>query len=188
MAVLLSIFAGLLEKSNPSTGRFTPQRLLSRGFLLSSLLRHELRNRPHEDKIRLVTRLLLPCCLPVVKTGRRNLQNRPREDHIRIGPKRRWRYPQSRAARRGGASSGRRRSCVQNRAREGILRLIQSHFSDDFLKVHRKVEQLEKQIEALTAGLHKVSAQLEVRKASPAKGCERSVRVFAAANCWKSEA
>ena len=35
---------------------------------------------------------------------------------------------------------------------------------NEFLKEHRKVEQLEKQIEALTAGLEKVSAQLEVSK------------------------
>jgi trimeric autotransporter adhesin len=35
---------------------------------------------------------------------------------------------------------------------------------NEFLKEHRKVEQLEKQVEALTAGLQKVSAQLEVGK------------------------
>ena len=35
---------------------------------------------------------------------------------------------------------------------------------NEFLKEHRKVEQLEKQIEALNAGLQKVSAQLEVSK------------------------
>jgi hypothetical protein len=35
---------------------------------------------------------------------------------------------------------------------------------NEFLKEHRKVEQLEKQIEALSAGLEKVSAQLEVSK------------------------
>jgi len=38
---------------------------------------------------------------------------------------------------------------------------------NEFLKEHRKVEQMQKQIEALTAGLQKVSAQLEVRKAAP---------------------
>ena len=38
---------------------------------------------------------------------------------------------------------------------------------NEFLKEHKKVEQLEKQIEALTAGLQKVSAQLEVSKAAP---------------------
>jgi len=38
---------------------------------------------------------------------------------------------------------------------------------NEFLKEHRKVEQLEKQIDALTAGLQKVSAQLEVRKPTP---------------------
>jgi hypothetical protein len=38
---------------------------------------------------------------------------------------------------------------------------------NEFLKEHWKVEQLEKQIEALTAGLQKVSAQLELSKATP---------------------
>jgi hypothetical protein len=38
---------------------------------------------------------------------------------------------------------------------------------NEFLKEHRKVEQLEKQVEALTAGLQKVSAQLELSKRAP---------------------
>ena len=38
---------------------------------------------------------------------------------------------------------------------------------NEFLKEHRKVEQLEKQVEALRAGLQKVSAQLELSKAAP---------------------
>jgi hypothetical protein len=38
---------------------------------------------------------------------------------------------------------------------------------NEFLKEHRKVEQLQKQVEALTAGLQKVSAQLEVSKPVP---------------------
>jgi trimeric autotransporter adhesin len=38
---------------------------------------------------------------------------------------------------------------------------------NEFLKEHRKVEQMQKQIEALTAGLQKVSAQLELSKTSP---------------------
>src|SRR5947207_794908 len=38
---------------------------------------------------------------------------------------------------------------------------------NEFLKEHRKVEQLEKQIEALTTGLQKVSAQLEASKPAP---------------------
>jgi len=38
---------------------------------------------------------------------------------------------------------------------------------NEFLKEHLKVEQLEKQVEALTAGLQKVSAQLELTKAAP---------------------
>jgi hypothetical protein len=38
---------------------------------------------------------------------------------------------------------------------------------NEFLKEHRKVEQLEKQVAALTAGLQKMSAQLEVSKPAP---------------------
>jgi len=38
---------------------------------------------------------------------------------------------------------------------------------NEFLKEHRKVEQMQEQIEALTAGLQKVSAQLELSKAAP---------------------
>jgi hypothetical protein len=38
---------------------------------------------------------------------------------------------------------------------------------NEFLKEHRKVEQMQKQIEALTLGLQKVSAQLEVNKSAP---------------------
>jgi hypothetical protein len=38
---------------------------------------------------------------------------------------------------------------------------------NEFQKEHRKVEQLEKQIESLTAGLQKVSAQLEASKPGP---------------------
>jgi hypothetical protein len=38
---------------------------------------------------------------------------------------------------------------------------------NEFLKEHRKVEQLEKQIETLTAGLQKVSARLDLSKAAP---------------------
>jgi hypothetical protein len=38
---------------------------------------------------------------------------------------------------------------------------------NEFLKEHQRVEQMQKQIEALTAGLQKVSAQLEVRKPVP---------------------
>ena len=38
---------------------------------------------------------------------------------------------------------------------------------NEFLKEHRKVEQMQKQIEALTAGLQKVSAQLELSKSAP---------------------
>jgi uncharacterized protein (DUF3084 family) len=35
---------------------------------------------------------------------------------------------------------------------------------NEFLKEHQKVEQMQKQIEALTTGLQKVSAQLEMSK------------------------
>jgi hypothetical protein len=38
---------------------------------------------------------------------------------------------------------------------------------NEFLKEHRKVEQLEKQIESLTAGLQRVSAQVELSKPAP---------------------
>ena len=38
---------------------------------------------------------------------------------------------------------------------------------NEFLKEHRKVEQLEKRIEALPAGLQKISAQLQLRKPEP---------------------
>ena len=38
---------------------------------------------------------------------------------------------------------------------------------NEFLKEHKKVQQLEKQIETLTAGLQKVSDQLELSKAAP---------------------
>jgi len=37
----------------------------------------------------------------------------------------------------------------------------------EFLKDHRKVEQLEKQVAALTAELQKVSAQLELSRPAP---------------------
>ena len=38
---------------------------------------------------------------------------------------------------------------------------------NEFLKEHRKVEQLEKQVATLTAGLQKMSAQLELSKSAP---------------------
>jgi hypothetical protein len=38
---------------------------------------------------------------------------------------------------------------------------------NEFLKEHKKVEQLEKQIAALTAGLQKVSAQVELKQVAP---------------------
>jgi Chaperone of endosialidase len=38
---------------------------------------------------------------------------------------------------------------------------------NEFLKEHRKIEQLEKQVAALTAGLQKVSAQVEMNRTAP---------------------
>ena len=38
---------------------------------------------------------------------------------------------------------------------------------NEFLKEHRKVQQLEKQIQALAATVQKVSNQLELNKAKP---------------------
>jgi trimeric autotransporter adhesin len=38
---------------------------------------------------------------------------------------------------------------------------------NEFLKEHREVQELKKQVEALTAGLQKVSAQLELNKPAP---------------------
>ena len=37
----------------------------------------------------------------------------------------------------------------------------------EFLKEHRKVEQLEKQVAALTAGFEKVSARLQLSRSAP---------------------
>jgi Chaperone of endosialidase len=44
---------------------------------------------------------------------------------------------------------------------------INAMLLNEFLKEHRKVEQLEKQVETLTAGLEKVSERLEVSKPAP---------------------
>jgi len=38
---------------------------------------------------------------------------------------------------------------------------------NEFLKEHRKVQELQKQIEALTTGLQKVNDQLELTKTAP---------------------
>jgi Chaperone of endosialidase len=45
--------------------------------------------------------------------------------------------------------------------------MVNAMLLNEFLKEHRKVDKLEKQVEALTAGLQKVSAQLELSKAAP---------------------
>ena len=47
------------------------------------------------------------------------------------------------------------------------LDAVNAMLLNEFLKEHRKVEQMQKQIETLTAGLQKVSAELEVNKAAP---------------------
>ena len=44
---------------------------------------------------------------------------------------------------------------------------VNAMLPNEFLKEHRKVQDLEKQIEKLTAGLQKVSAQLETSKPAP---------------------
>ena len=44
---------------------------------------------------------------------------------------------------------------------------VNSLLLNEFLKEHRKVEQLEKQVAALTVGLQKVSAQLQLSTAAP---------------------
>ena len=46
---------------------------------------------------------------------------------------------------------------------------------NEFLKEHRRVEQLEKEVENLTTGLQKVSAQLEASKPAP-QGGQQSLR------------
>jgi hypothetical protein len=38
---------------------------------------------------------------------------------------------------------------------------------NQFFKEHRTVQELKKEVEALTAGLQKVSAQIEMNKAAP---------------------
>jgi trimeric autotransporter adhesin len=45
--------------------------------------------------------------------------------------------------------------------------MVNAMLLNEFLKEHRKVEQLEKQVEALTAGLQKVSARLEMSRPTP---------------------
>ena len=45
--------------------------------------------------------------------------------------------------------------------------VVNAMLLNEFLNEHRKVEQLEKQVAALTADFQKVSAQLEVSKPLP---------------------
>ena len=51
----------------------------------------------------------------------------------------------------------------KKRATKARLRLL----LNDFMKEHRKVEDLQKQVAALTAGLQKVSAAVELNKPAP---------------------
>jgi len=44
---------------------------------------------------------------------------------------------------------------------------VNAMFLNEFLKEHQKVQDLEKQVEKLAAGLQKVSAQLEASKPAP---------------------
>ena len=46
-------------------------------------------------------------------------------------------------------------------------RAIGHHLLNEFLKEHQKVQKLERQVEKLTTGLEKVSAQLEASKPAP---------------------
>ena len=48
---------------------------------------------------------------------------------------------------------------------------------NEFLKEHRKNEQMQKQIEALTAGLQRVSAQVELNKARRSKWLRTTTKV-----------
>ena len=73
---------------------------------------------------------------------------------IRTGPRREsavW-------PRRRGSGEGEPRSGCSRCQRESLYRAM---LLNEFLKEHRKGEQLEKQVAALTAALQKVSAQLE---------------------------
>ena len=45
--------------------------------------------------------------------------------------------------------------------------MVNAMLLNEFLKEHRKVQQLEKQVATLTAGLQRVSQQLEIRKPTP---------------------
>ena len=45
--------------------------------------------------------------------------------------------------------------------------MVNAMLLNEFLKAHRKMEQMEKQIEKLTAVVQKVSAQLELSKSAP---------------------
>jgi hypothetical protein len=45
--------------------------------------------------------------------------------------------------------------------------MVNAMLLNEFLKEHREVQELKKQVAALTAGLQKVSAQLELNKPAP---------------------
>ena len=60
-------------------------------------------------------------------------------------------------------------------------------FLNEFLKEHRKVEELEKQVEKLTAGLHKVSAEVEMSR-QPSRWCRwGKLTCFIFCSCFKSQ-
>ena len=56
--------------------------------------------------------------------------------------------------------------------------MVNAMLLNEFLNEHRKVNQLEKQVERLTAGLQKVSTQLELSKPAPQTVLKRSVKLF----------
>jgi len=53
----------------------------------------------------------------------------------------------------------------RQRSRPGLhYKMVNAMLLNEFLKEHHKVKQLKKQVERLTAGLQKVSTQLELSK------------------------
>ena len=57
--------------------------------------------------------------------------------------------------------------CIRDRPYTVRYEAVNAMLLNEFLKEHRKVEQMQKQIDALSAGLQKVIAQLELSKAAP---------------------
>jgi hypothetical protein len=48
-----------------------------------------------------------------------------------------------------------------------VLRRVKAMLLNEFLKEHQTVQELKKQVAELTAGLQKLSAQLELSKSAP---------------------